>query len=62
MPIDFESWQNMTAEQQAQFWAGLRAIEARRAETARISKENRREIAKLIVEKTRTSTAVVCSQ
>jgi hypothetical protein len=52
----------MMAEQQAQFWANLQAIEARRAETARLSEENRRDIAKLIVEKTRTPTAVVCSR
>jgi hypothetical protein len=48
MPIDFESWKENMAQQQAQFWADLRALEARQAETARLSEENRQNIAKLV--------------
>lgn len=55
MPLDFESWQKMMAEQQAQFWADLKAIEARQVESARLfeenrrlSEENRQNIAKLV--------------
>jgi ABC-type transporter Mla subunit MlaD len=40
--IDFDSWKENLAEQQAQFWADLRALEARQAETARLFDENRR--------------------
>ncbi|HTV53417.1 MAG TPA: hypothetical protein VMI06_00715 [Terriglobia bacterium] len=36
------------AQQQAQFWADLQAVEARQAETARLSEENRQNIAKLV--------------
>jgi hypothetical protein len=48
MPLDFESWKANMAEQQAQFWADLRAIEANQAETARLARENREHIARLI--------------
>lgn len=36
------------AEQQAQFWTDLRALEARQAESSRLSEENRQSIAKLV--------------
>jgi hypothetical protein len=45
--MDFESWKEMMAEQQAQFWADLRAIEAQQAEPARRLEEDRKNIAKL---------------
>jgi Na+/phosphate symporter len=48
MAIDFDSWKENMAQQQAQFWADLRALEARQAETARLSEENRQNIAKLV--------------
>ena len=48
MPLDFDSWKENMAEQQAQFWADLRALEARQAETARLSEENRQNIARLV--------------
>jgi chromosome segregation ATPase len=48
MSIDFESWKDLMAEQQAQFWADLRAIEAQQAETAKRSEEDRQNIARLV--------------
>jgi chromosome segregation ATPase len=48
MAIDFDSWKENMAQQQAQFWGDLRALEARQAETARLSEENRQNIAKLV--------------
>jgi chromosome segregation ATPase len=48
MPLDFDSWKENLAQQQAQLWAGLRAIEAQQAETARRSEEDRQNIARLV--------------
>lgn len=45
MHMDFESWKDFMAEQQAQFWADLRAIGATQAETARLMDEDRQRIA-----------------
>jgi hypothetical protein len=41
MAIDFDSWKENMAEQQAQFWADLRALEARQA-------EDRQNVARLV--------------
>jgi galactokinase len=48
MAIDFESWKENMAQQQAQFWADRRAIEAQQAETAKRSEEDRQNIARLV--------------
>ncbi|MGH9431055.1 MAG: hypothetical protein ACRD3T_05885 [Terriglobia bacterium] len=55
MPNDLEGWKQFMAEQQAQFWADLRAIEAKhaevaaqQAETARFADENRQRIGQLV--------------
>jgi septal ring factor EnvC (AmiA/AmiB activator) len=41
MAFDFDSWKENMAQQQAQFWADLRALEARQA-------EDRQHIARLV--------------
>lgn len=48
MAFDLESWKEFMAQQQAQFWADLQAMEARQAETARLSEENRQNLARLV--------------
>jgi chromosome segregation ATPase len=46
--VDFAAWKETMAEQRAQFWADLRAIEAQQAETARRQEEDRQNITKLV--------------
>jgi hypothetical protein len=41
MALDFDSWKENMAEQQAQFWADVRALESRQA-------EDRQNIARLV--------------
>ncbi|MGH9452899.1 MAG: hypothetical protein ACRD2O_02900 [Terriglobia bacterium] len=55
MPNDLEGWKQFMAEQQAEFWADLRAIEgkhaeiaAQQAQTTRLADENRQRISQLV--------------
>ncbi|MGH9470874.1 MAG: hypothetical protein ACRD1N_11105 [Terriglobia bacterium] len=46
--MDLEKTVQFMVEQQAEFWADIRALEARQAETARLADENRERIGQLV--------------